>query len=444
MAKPVKKAAPFSDLTIERKLVADLHAYENNPRVNDHAVPKMAETIRKFGFLVPVLFRSDGTVVDGHLRLKAAKRIGMTDVPAIRVDHLSDDDIKALRININRTAEWAEWDESMLRVEVGELKESGYDLATLGFDQEQIDNFLSGQGLYEDSKASDPHLPDNIDDIPEIPVNPKSKVGEVYLLGPHKLLCGDCTDQTLVNRLFTDGMADMLWTDPPWNVAYGASGKPSSDDDRKKRGGKINPAGWSNKAASRVIINDALGDKFPEFCKQFCSSFAKFTKPGAPAYVVMSAQEWPIIHATLTEAGFHWSSTIIWAKDRQVLSRKDYHTQYEPMWYGWKDDAPRRVPLLDRTQTDLWNIPRPARSDEHPMMKPIALIARSISNSSKPKDLIFDPFGGSGSTLIASATTKRRAITCELDPKFADVIRKRWTRWADENKVEAGPGALRG
>lgn len=440
MAKSKEAALPFSDLNIERMKVTDLEVYENNPRINDHAVPTMVKTIKEYGFLVPVLVKSDGKVVDGHLRLKAARKLGMPDVPVIKVDHLTELQIRALRININRTAELADWDEDLLRKEMAALKEEKVDLSVLAFKEEQIDNFMSGQGLYAESKSGVPVVPERLDDeVPEVPVNPKSKVGEIYLLGPHKLLCGDCTDQNLVNRLFTDGLADMLWTDPPWNVAYGAAGKPSSDEDRKKR-----QTGWKKNQASRVIINDALGDKFPEFCKNFTASFARFTKPGAPAYVVMSAQEWPIIHQTLTEAGFHWSSTIIWAKDRMVMSRKDYHTQYEPMWYGWKDDAPRLVPLEDRKQTDLWEIPRPARSDEHPMMKPIQLIARSISNSSKPGNTIFDPFGGSGSTLIASATTKRKAITCELDPKFADVIRKRWTRWADENKVDAGPGALRG
>lgn len=204
-------------------------------------------------------------------------------------------------------------------------------------------------------------------------------------------------------------MADLIVTDPPWNVAYGSS---------------VVPGQWS-KYKDRSILNDDLGEDFFRFTDTFCREMFRFVRPGAAVYVFMSAQEWPVIHKSLVVAGGHWSSTLIWVKDDFVISRKDYHTQYEPIWYGWKDGAPHE-PVKDRTQSDIWHFPRPKVSEEHPTMKPVELLARAIKNSSSEGEIVLDPFGGSGSTLIACEQTGRRCFMIELSPKYADVIIARW------------------
>ena len=222
------------------------------------------------------------------------------------------------------------------------------------------------------------------DDIPETPEEPKSKRGEIYQLGVHRLMCGDSTDMNDVAKLMAGEKARMVFTDPPWNVAYGSQ--------------KNHPS-WRQ----RSILNDKMTtDDFHEFMNKAFRCLAASSEEGCPSYVVMSAQEWGNLMLALKDNGYHWSSTIIWAKDRLVLSRKDYHTQYEPIWYGWLDGAPRLCELTDRTQSDLWEIPRPSRSEEHPTMKPVELVARAIENSSREGDLVLDLFGGSGTTLIAA------------------------------------------
>lgn len=208
----------------------------------------------------------------------------------------------------------------------------------------------------------------------------------------------------------------MVFTDPPWNVNYG-----SEHNERWKL---------------RTILNDNMTtDGFKDFMNRAFACMNAASKPGAMTYVVMSAQEWGNLMLTLLENGYHWSSTIIWHKDSLVLSRKDYHTQYEPIWYGWKDGEARLCPLKDRKQSDVWDFERPRRSDEHPTMKPVPLVARAVTNSSKPGDAILDLFGGSGTTLIACEETGRRCFMNELDPHYCDVIINRWEEHAGKKAV---------
>jgi DNA modification methylase len=226
-------------------------------------------------------------------------------------------------------------------------------------------------------------------------------------------MCGDSTNSVDVEALVCGEKADLIFSDPPWHVNYGAV----------ERG---NPQGYR----PRTILNDNMDEEsWGKFCNDISKIFAEISRPGAPCYVVMSAQEWGIIDPALRNAGFHWSSTIIWVKDALVLSRKDYHTQYEPIWYGWNDGAGRLKKVEDRKQSDVWEIPRPKKSDLHPTTKPVELIVRAIKNSSKKGDLVADFFGGSGSTLIAAEQTGRKAYLMELDEKYCDVIRKRWAEF---------------
>ena len=233
------------------------------------------------------------------------------------------------------------------------------------------------------------------------------------------MVCGDCTDVNVIDALMDGVKADMVFTDPPWNVNYGAVEKGNAQGDKP-----------------RTIKNDYMPtEDFKDFMLATFASMNNASKDGAMTYVVMSAQEWGNLMLTLAENGYHWSSTIIWNKDRLVLSRKDYHTKYEPIWYGWKEGEARLHPLEDRKQSDVWDFERPSTSEEHPTMKPVALVARAITNSSNPGDAILDLFGGSGTTLIASEQTGRHCYMSELDEHYCDVIIERWSNLTGREAV---------
>ena len=373
---------------IEKK-ISDLIPYENNPRKNDIAVDAVMASIKEFKFRVPIIIDKNSVIVAGHTRLKAAQKLGLKTVPCIVADDLTPEQIKAFRLVDNKVGELAGWDFEKLDLELEELD---FDMTPFGFE--------IGNEEETPSEAVE-------DEAPEPPAEPVSKLGDVWLLGRHKLICGDST-KTATFAFMGGEKAEMVFTDPPWNVNYGdAKDQPS----------------WK----PRKILNDYMPTE--EFKNFMNSAFARMSEnilPGAIAYVVMSAQEWGNLMLTLAENDFHWSSTIIWNKDQLVLSRKDYHTKYEPIWYGWDGRAPRLHPLEDRKQCDVWDIPRPKKSDEHPTMKPVELVFRAIENSTKKGDTILDIFGGSGTTLIAAEQSNRRCFMVELDPKYVDVIIERW------------------
>lgn len=253
-------------------------------------------------------------------------------------------------------------------------------------------------------------------EVPDVVDDPGVRRGDVFILGQHRLMCGDSVDKADIECLVAGNGMDLIVTDPPWNVNYGAVDKG-------------NVQGY----VPRTILNDFMNpEKWAAFLSGAASGFKRITKPGAPIYCVMGVQQWPAIHKALQEAGFHWSSSIIWTKDRLVLSRKDYHLQYEPIWYGWNEDGPRLAPLQDRSQTDVWECDRPHRSELHPTTKPVELLERAINNSSQVGDYVADLFGGSGSTLIACEKTGRRCFMMELDPKYVRVIVNRWEAYTGQ------------
>ena len=375
--------------------------YARNPRRNDAAISKVAASLQEFGWRQPIVVDAEMVVVAGHTRLEAARSLGMGEVPIHVATGLTPEQIKAYRLADNRVGQEAEWDHELLRLELGELESMDFALDLTGFDSDELlelmaDPFEEGQ--------TDP------DEVPDLPEEPVTKPGDLWLLGQHRLLCGDSTNQTDLDILLNGQKADMVFTDPPWNVNYG---------DIKTN----NAQGYK----PRKILNDGLApEKWAEFVVDFCGAFYSITKSGAPIYVFMTAQEWPVVDGEVRKAGFHWSSTIIWVKDRLVLSRKDYHTQYEPIWYGWNESTGRIKSVSDRKQSDIWNCQRPHRSELHPTTKPVELVERALANSSKRGAVIADPFGGSGSTLIGAQTQGRKAYLMELDPKYCDVIVQRW------------------
>ena len=385
-------------MDIVEKRLDEIYPYENNPRKNDEAVEAVANSIREFGFKQPIVVDANGVIIVGHTRYNAAQELGLETVPVLVASDLNEEQAKAYRLADNKTNELAEWDFQLLSEELEGLE---MDMEQFGF---EMPDFTVDNEVVEDEP-------------PEPPEEPKAKLGDIYQLGRHRLMCGDSTVLTDVQKLMDGKQADMVFTDPPWNVNYGA------DDNN----GSYKP---------RQIINDYMDtDDFKEFMNGAFLCMNDASKSGAMVYVVMSAQEWGNLMLTLCDNGFHWSSTIIWNKDRLVLSRKDYHTKYEPIWYGWKEGEARLCPLLDRKQSDVWDFERPTRSDEHPTMKPVALVAKAIKNSSHKGNLVLDLFGGSGTTLIACEETDRDCFMMELDPKYVDVIVTRWENMTGQKAV---------
>ena len=390
--------------------VSDLIPYALNSR--DHSdlqVAQISASIREFGFTNPVLADEENNLIAGHGRVLAARKLDIDEIPAVIVTGLDERKRRALIIADNKLALNASWNDEALKVELEDLATDYGSL--MGFDQDEILKLLGveeKEGLVDD------------DAIPDIPEEPKSKLGDVYKLGNHRVMCGDSCVQDDVDKLMDGELADMVFTDPPWNVNYGEQGKENgSHPSYKKR--------------DRTILNDFMGtEDFLNFMNSAFKQLNLHSKDGCPTYVVMSAQEWGNMMLSLATNEYHWSSTIIWNKNALVLSRKDYHTKYEPIWYGWKDGAPRLMPLEDRKQADVWDIDRPTKSELHPTTKPIALLEIAINNSSKPANIVLDLFGGSGSTMIACEKIGRSARLMELDPKYCDVIVQRWEDFTGE------------
>jgi len=384
-------------LIVEQWPIERLIPYARNPRKNDEVVDKMAAAIQEFGFRIPVVARSDGAVVDGHLRLKAAQRLGLKEVPVALADDLSEAQIKAFRLLANRSASWAEWDDELLQLELEDLQELGFDLSMTGFSDEELADLIDG----EESEAG---LTDE-NAVPETPVEPVSKLGDLYILDNHRLLCGDSTAMENVERVLDGTLADMVFTDPPYNVDYGNAAKD------KMRGN------------NRQIMNDNLGDGFEKFLHDACANMIAVCK-GA-IYVCMSSSELHTLQNAFTAAGGKWSTFVIWAKNTFTLGRSDYQRQYEPILYGWKQGTDHYW-CGARDQGDVWFVNKPVKNELHPTMKPVELVERAIRNSSKSRDIVLDCFGGSGTTMIACEKSGRQCRMIELDPKYCDVIVKRW------------------
>jgi DNA modification methylase len=357
--------------------------------------------MERFGFTIPMLVAEDGTIIAGHGRLMAAVQLGLAEVPVMVARGWSDEDRRLYTLADNRLAEIAEWDPEMLRIEIGELREDfgieEFDL--VGFSAEDLADILPDALIDTTGGLTDP------DDVPEVPETPITRPGDVWVLGPHRLLCGDSTVATDVQKVLGDVKADLCFCDPPYNVDYAGG------------------VGAEKAGKGRRIKNDALGDGFGQFLYDACVLINAHTD-GA-VYICMSSSELRTLQAAFKSAGGHWSTFIIWAKDRFTLGRSDYQRQYEPILYGWPEGVKRHW-CGDRDQGDVWNIERPHKNDLHPTMKPVVLVERAIRNSSRKGDLVFDPFGGSGTTLIAAEKTGRHASLIELDPKYVDVIVRRW------------------
>ena len=401
-------------LGIEYRQVAALIPYARNPRThNETQVAKIAASIVEFGWTNPILVDGDNGIIAGHGRLAAARKLGLDAVPVIELAHLSVNQKRAYVIADNRLALDAGWDEEMLALELADLTSAGYDLALTGFDDVDLEAMFGdpdGEGV--EGNTDD-------DAVPEVPVTPVSQAGDVWLLGSHRLVCGDSTQAESYASLLQGAKVAMVFTDPPYNVNYANTAKD------KMRG------------KNRAILNDNLGDGFYDFL--LAALTPTIANCEGAIYVAMSSSELDVLQAAFREAGGKWSTFVIWAKNTFTLGRSDYQRQYEPILYGWPEGATRHW-CGDRDQSDVWQIKKPHKNDLHPTMKPVELVERALRNSSQAGDVVMDPFGGSGTTLIAAEKTGRVARLIELDPKYVDVIVRRWQDWTGKQAMRESDG----
>ena len=396
---------PWLSTHIERWPTEKLVPYARNARTHsEEQVAQIAASIVEFGFTNPILAGSDGVIVAGHGRLAAAQKLGLDTVPVVVLDHLTPTQRRALIIADNRIAENAGWDDAMLRIELQSLQEDGFNLDITGFDVDALAEIMAGEETTVDGNTDD-------DAVPEVLATPISRPGDVWEMGKHRLVCGDATDPKSYELLMADAKADMVFTDPPYNVDYANSAKD------KMRG------------KDRPILNDNLGDGFYDFLLAALTPMLE--RCAGATYIAMSSSELDTLQQAFRAAGGKWSTFIIWAKNTFTLGRADYQRQYEPILYGWPEGQNRHW-CGDRDQGDVWNIKKPQKNDLHPTMKPVELVERAIRNSSRPGDIVLDPFGGSGTTLIAAEKTGRIGWLIELDPKYVDVIVRRWQDWSGQ------------
>ncbi|NDD11897.1 MAG: site-specific DNA-methyltransferase [Betaproteobacteria bacterium] len=404
----------MNPIKLEYRSVDSLIPYARNAKQHSDAqVAQIAASIREFGWGAPILIDGANNVIAGHGRLLAARKLGLAEVPVVPLEHLNDTQRRALILADNKIGENASWEDELLGIELSELKDAGFDLELTGFSPKEWEALIAGEEQTQDGLTDE-------DAVPEITETPVSKPGDVWVLGEHKLLCGDATKARDYQALLGEELVDMTFTDPPYNVNYANTAKD------KMRG------------KNRPIMNDNLGEGFGSFLFDACDNILTLTK-GA-VYIAMSSSELDTLQAAFRAAGGKWSTFIIWAKNTFTLGRADYQRQYEPILYGWKDGADHYW-CGARDQGDVWNIKKPAKNDLHPTMKPVELVERAIRNSSKTRDLVLDPFGGSGTTLIACEKSGRRARLIELDPRYVDVIVKRWEEFTGRKATRAGEPA---
>ena len=418
--------------------------YARNPRKNDAVVDRMCASIREFGFKIPVLARSDGTVVDGHLRLKAAKKLRITEIPVILCDEWTEAQVKAFRLMVNRSVTWADWDDELLALELQELSEADFDLSLTGFDPQEIDALLVDPA--DDEKANE---------VPPVPENPVSRLGDLWLCGPHRVLCGDCTSTQAVTRLLSDRQPALMVTDPPYGIEL--------DSEWRDRAGLNTAPGQKRTPLSKAFAkNHPTAPAEPSYMKHRTEGHTETTISGdtradwSEAFeLVPSLQIAYVWHASkftrevlngLLRIGFEHHQQIIWDKTRTVLTRTLYWFQHEPCWFVRKKNAPWYGKAGENST--IWASPSPkfimGSSDEekfdHPTQKPVELMRRPILNHTKRGELVYEPFLGSGTTLAAAELTERACCGMELDPKYVDVIVMRWQELSGKHATLEGDG----
>jgi len=389
-------------MKITQKKVDNLIPYVKNSRTHSDAqVAQIAASIKEFGWTNPILVDGDNGIIAGHGRLMAARKLGYKEVPTIELADLTETQKRAYIIADNRLALNAGWDNEMLTIELNDLLADGFALELLGFDPKELNALLEPevvQGLTDE------------DAVPDVPEEPKTKLGDIYQLGNHRLMCGDSTNVEAVVELTGGAGVDMLLTDPPYNVAY--------------EGG-----------TGLTIQNDDMEDsQFRQFLRDAFVTADTVMKKGAVFYIWHADSEGYNFRGACQDAGWTVRQCLIWKKSSLVMGRQDYHWKHEPCLYGWKDGA-GHLWAADRKQTTILEFEKPHRNGEHPTMKPVALFEYQMLNNTKGGDMVLDLFGGSGTTMLAAEKHGRHAYLMELDPKYCDVIVKRWEDFTGKTAV---------
>lgn len=383
--------------------------YARNSRTHsDEQVAQICSSINEFGFTNPVLIDADDVIIAGHGRTMAAHRLQMKELPCLRLSHLTEAQKQAYVIADNKLALNAGWNDEMLKIELQELKDADFDLSLTGFDDKELADLLADaveEGLVDD------------DQVPDEPEKPVSVIGDIWKLDQHRVMCGDSTSITAIDELMEMQKADMWLTDPPYNVDY--TGK--TKDALKIKNDKMND------------------DTFRQFLTDAYTAADLSMKEGAVFYIWHADSEGYNFRGAAKDVGWEVRQCLIWSKNNMVMGRQDYHWQHEPCLYGWKSGA-GHFWANDRKQTTILHFDRPSKSSQHPTMKPVNLMEYQIKNNTRGSDIVLDSFGGSGSTLIACEKTGRKARLMEFDPKYVDVIVKRWQDYTGRKAIQAETG----
>lgn len=407
---PPKKAADaWPADRVERRLIGELIPYARNSRKHSDAqVAQIAASMREWGWTNPVLVDEEGTIIAGHGRVLAARQLGIEQVPVMVATGWTEAQKQAYVIADNKLALNADWDQDLLASELRGLEGSEIDLSLIGFSDDELKQILAP---VETSGLTEP------DATPDAPLVPVSAKGDVWACGAHRVMCGDSTVQSDMDTLVAEQRVDMYLTDPPYNVAY--EGK--------------------TKDALKIQNDQMADDAFRTFLRDAFVTAGTALKPGAVFYIWHADLEGYNFRGACRDAGWQVRQCLIWKKQTMVMGRQDYHWKHEPCLYGWKDGA-GHLWAADRKQTTILEFDRPSRSESHPTMKPVALFAYQLLNNTKGGDIVLDSFGGSGTTLIAAEQNGRISRLMELDPRYVDVIVKRWQDFTGKQATLDGDG----
>ena len=437
-------------MKVVQKNIAEITPYENNPRLNDGAVESVAESLRQFGFRQPIVVDEDGIIVCGHTRFKAAQMLELKRVPVHVATDLTPEQIRAYRIADNKTGELATWDMELLPIEIAELQKAGIDWSLLGFDDDDLARLMAGEeGVAEG--LTDPN------DVPEPPDDPITQPGDLWVLGNHRLLCGDSSSETDLDRLLDGKTIDMVNTDPPYNVKVEprsnnaiAAGNSSFAAPEKKHHQKFDlarhpekakPTQKKMRAKDRPLENDFVTDEaFDELLLAWFGNISRVLKPGGSFFIWGGYANLGNYPGPLKSCELYFSQGIVWDKQHPVLTRKDFMGAFEICFYGWREGAGHKF-FGPTNATDLWHIKKVnPQSMVHLTEKPVELAVKAIQYSSRPGENVLDLFGGSGSTLIACEQTDRHAYLMEIDPAYCDVIVQRWEEFTGKKAERLDSG----
>ena len=418
------------DLTLESWPIDRLIPYAKNPRKNDDVVDQMVGAIREFGFRIPIVARSDGSVVDGHLRLKAARRLELTTVPVVLADDLTETQIKAFRLLANQSSNWADWDEDLLKLELVDLQDADFDIDMIGFSDEELDNLLSGLDDDGDGGVGQE------ESIPEPPPNPVTRPGDLWVLGDHRLLCGSCTNTDDVIRLMNGERAALFATDPPYLVDYDGTNHPGDKSSTLK---DTKNKDWS--ATYGVTWDDS--SQGPELYEGFIKAAIDHAiEKTAAWYMWHASKRQAMVESVWEKMGAFVHQQIIWRKNNSILTRTLYLWKHEPCFYGWV--RPNRPPRLDNADPtpSVWDMDSLTGEDrpDHPTPKPLDAFGIPMRQHIKPGGLCYEPFSGSGSQIMAGEQNHRRVYAMEISPVYVDVAVQRFINATDKIVYLDGSG----